>query len=426
MADAEGSATSGVARSAAASVAEEWRSGWPVVFAASLGMTMLGVGYVAAGTFIQPLEQEFHWGRAEISAGFIVFATAGTVLQPLFGMLLDRWGARRLALPGAALTGLAFALFSTLNGSMLYWLALWLLLAIAFQAVQSPTWAVAVSSHFVVNRGRAFGMTMLGSGLAAMGMPILSNHIIIHQGWRTAYLTIGLGWGGLVWLVTYFMLHQRRDRPWTETTAAPRPAVELTGYTIREGIRSDAFIKMFLAILISNLIYFAFSFHLLPILTWSGLPRNTAVLIVSSLGLTMIGGTILYGFIADRISPRIFTAILVALPAITLVMLLYPTTSALQRFIAVSAFGISCGAQPPSFNNLSIRYFGMRSFGALSGLSGIANQTATAIAPFIAGVVFDHTKSYAALLAIGVPALIVSGLILLSLGRQPRFEPVAA
>jgi MFS family permease len=419
MADAEGGATDSVARSAA----QEWKSGWPVVVASSLGMTMLGVGYLASGTFIQPLEQEFHWDRAQISIGFTVFAGACTVLQPLVGMLLDRWGARRLALPGAALTGLAVALFSTFNGSMAYWLALWLLLAIAFQGVQSPIWAVAISSHFVANRGRAFGVTMAGSGLAA-ALPWLSNYIIEHQGWRAAYLEIGIGWGGLVWLVSYFMLHQRRDRSQARAAAAV-PPTEPTGYTIREGLVSGAFIKMFLAILISNLIYFAFSFHLLPILMWAGLPRNTAVIIQSSLGVTMILGTILYALIADRISPRIFTALLVALPAITLAMLLYPTTSALQRFIAVGAFGISCGAQLPSFTNLSMRYLGMRSFGALSGLSGIASQVATAVAPFIAAVVWDHTKSYALLLEVGVPALIVSGLILLALDRRPQFELVA-
>jgi MFS family permease len=407
-----------------ASAAGEWRAGWPVVVASALGMTMLGVGYVAAGTFIAPLEKTFGWGRAEISAGFIVFATVSALLQPPVGMLLDRWGARRLALPGAALTGLAFALFSTLTGSMLYWLALWLLLAIAFQAVQSPIWAVAISGHFTVSRGRAFAVTMLGSGVAAIGMPLLSNYLIEHDGWRMAYLAIGLGWGGLVWLVGYFMLHDRRDRPRAEARMT-EPSAELTGYSVREGIRSDAFIKIFLTILISNLVYFAFSFHLLPILTWSGLPRDTAVWILSSLGLTMIGGTFIYGLIADRISPRTLTATLVALPAITCAMLLYPTTSAFQRFVAVSAFGISCGAQLPSFNNMSMRYFGMRSFGALSGISGIATQCATAIAPFIAGVLYDHTKSYAILLAAGIPALLLSGLILLALDRQPRFELVA-
>ena len=407
------------------SIASEWRSGWPVVVASSLGMTMLGVGYVAAGTFIAPLEQAFGWGRAEISAGFIVFALVGIVLQPPVGMLLDRWGARRLAIPGAALTGMAFALFSTLNGSMIQWLFLWLLLAIVCQLVMATVWAVAISSHFAVNRGRAFGVTMLGSGVAAIGMPLLSNYMIEHQGWRMAYLVIGLGWGGVVALAGFFMLHERRDRTPSQATDAALVNT-LTGYSVREGIRSDGFIKIFTAILLSNLFYLGLSFHLLPILTWCGLPRDTGVWIISSLGITMIAGTIGFGLIADRVSPKLLTAILVAMPAITCAMLLYPTTSALQRLIAVSAFGISCGAQVPSYINLNTRYFGMRSFATLSGITGIASGAATAIAPFLAGVIFDRTASYTGLLVAGIPLLLVSGVILMSLGRQPEFEPRAA
>jgi MFS family permease len=265
----------------------EWRSGWPVVVASSLGMSMLGVGYVAAGTFIAPLEQAFGWGRAEISAGFIVFALIGVVLQPPVGMMLDRWGARRLAIPGAVLTGMAFALFSTLNGSMIYWLSLWLLLAIVCQLVMATVWTVAISSHFVVNRGRAFAVTMLGSGLAAIGMPLLSNYMIEHQGWRMAYLVIGLSWGGVVSLASFFMLHERRDRSQLHASASPLASL-LIGYNVRDGIRSNGFIKIFAAILLSNLFYFGLSFHLLPILTWCGLPRDTGVWIISSLGISMI------------------------------------------------------------------------------------------------------------------------------------------
>lgn len=404
-------------------ITSEWRSSWPVVVASSLGMTMLGVGYVAAGTFIAPLEQAFGWGRAEISAGFIVFALIGVVLQPPVGMMLDKWGARRLAIPGAALTGMAFALFSTLNGSMIYWLSLWLLLAIVCQLVMATVWTVAISSHFVVNRGRAFAATMLGSGLAAIGMPLLSNYMIEHQGWRMAYLVIGLGWGGVVTLASFFMLHERRDRSQVHAAASPLASM-LIGYSVRDGIRSDGFIKIFVAILLSNLFYFGLSFHLLPILAWCGLPRDTGVWIISSLGISMIAGTVGYGLIGDRVSPKLLTAILVAMPAITCAMLLYPTTSALQRLIAVSAFGISSGAQLPSYANLNTRYFGMRSFATLSGITGIASGVATAIAPFIAGVVFDRTSSYSGLLVVGIPLLLASGLVLLLLGRQPQFEPI--
>jgi MFS family permease len=403
----------------------EWRTGWPLLIAVSFGMTMLGVGYLAAGTFIAPLEKAFGWGRAETSASFLVFATTGAVMQPLFGMMLDRWGPRRLAIPGAALTGLVFALFSTLNGSAVQWLGYWFLLAVVCQAVIGSTWAVAISRHFFIHRARAFGVTMIGSSAASLGMPLLSNYMIEQYGWRTAYLSIGIGWGALVALIAFFMLHDRHSRAPIAAEVA-EPAAPLTGYTVREGVVSGSFIKIFLTILLSNFYYFGLSFHLVPMLTWSGLSRTAAVWITGSLGITMIPGIIGYGLIGDRVPPKTLTAILVVLPAITAAMLLYPTTSVLQRFIAVGAFGISCGAQLPSFTNMTTRYLGLRSFGTLSGISGIAVMTATALGPYIAGVLFDRTQSYAIFLWVGIPLLLVSGSLLMMLDRKPKFDPVIA
>ena len=66
------------------------------------------------------------------------------------------------------------------------------------------------------------------------------------------------------------------------------------------------------------------------------------------------------------------------------------------------------------------RHFGMRSFGTLLGF--VNSATATAIAPFVAGVIFDHTGGYTALLVAGIPLLLVAGLVVLSLGPYPQFK----
>jgi predicted MFS family arabinose efflux permease len=195
---------------------------------------------------------------------------------------------------------------------------------------------------------------------------------------------------------------------------------------VREGVRSASFIKIFLAILLSNFFYFALSWHLMPMLTWAGMSRNAAVWILGSLGPTKIVGTVLYGLIADRLSSRLLTAILVVLPVVTATMLLYPTTSIWQRFIAVSAFGLSCGAQLPSFTNMSTRYLGLKSYGTLSGLANIAAMLATGLAPYIAGRIFDETQSYVVGLRAGIPLMLVSGAILMTLDRRPKFDPALA
>ena len=77
-----------------------WRRGWPVVIAAHLGMTLLGIFFFTAGVFFAPLEQAFGWTRAEVSLSTTIVAIAGMLLSAPVGMVLDRWGTRRMALFG--------------------------------------------------------------------------------------------------------------------------------------------------------------------------------------------------------------------------------------------------------------------------------------------------------------------------------------
>ena len=405
--------------------AAEWRTGWPLVIACTLGMTLLNVGFVTAGTFIAPLERQFGWSRAEISSASMVYVLAGMLLAPPVGMLLDRWGVRRVALPGAMLTGLAIALFSTLDGSIVYWLLCWLLLASATQFVMTTVWVAAVSHHFTLGRKLALSIVATGIGLSTLIAPNVANYLIEHHGWRLAYLMMGLGWGGFVALVGFFALHDHRSRQ-RRAKAVAAPAVELPGYTVREGLRSTAFAKILCAGFICSLINIALMFHMVPILSWSGLNRDMAVLVTSSLGITMLAGNIGFGLVGDRVPVRVILAIVVAAPAISCAILLQPASSVLQGAIAANVFGICTGAQMPAFAYLSTRYFGLRSLGTLRGFTSTSGAIATAIGPFVAGLIFDRTGGYMPFLLAGIPMLLLSGALLQSLGPYPRFEPATA
>ena len=98
----------------------------------------------------------------------------------------------------------------------------------------------------------------------------------------------------------------------------------------------------------------------------------------------------------------------------------------MQRALAVITFGLSCGMQGPAFTYLSTRYYGMKNFGTIRGFTASGLAIAAAVAPFIAGVVYDRTHSYQALLIAGIPCLVVAGLLVLTLGPYPRFAPATA
>jgi MFS family permease len=321
------------------------------------------------------------------------------------------------------LTGLAIALFSTLNGSIVYWLACWLFLASATQLVMTTVWVPAVAHHFHAGRKLALSTTTMGIGLSTLIAPNLANFLIAHDGWRLAYLIMGLGWGGLVAVVGFFGLDDHRSRQRRAKTEAVAPPVELPGYTMREGVRSVAFRKILCAGFICSLINIALMFHMVPILSWNGLSRDMAVFITSTLGITMLVGNLGFGLIGERVPSRVTLAIVIALPAISCAILLHPTNSLWQGAIAANIFGLCAGAQLPAFAYLATRYYGLRSLGTLRGFTMTSGAIATAIGPVVAGLIFDRTGGYTPFLLAGIPMLLLSAALLQSLGPYPRFEP---
>ena len=76
----------------------KWKAHWTLVFSAMAGMSFYTVITYSLGTFIEPLEQEFGWGRAELSVGLTIFAVISMVGGPLIGEAIGRLGTRRIAL----------------------------------------------------------------------------------------------------------------------------------------------------------------------------------------------------------------------------------------------------------------------------------------------------------------------------------------
>src|SRR6185437_7662762 len=75
--------------------------GWWVMLASFIGMVFgtAAILVFSLGVFIQPLQQEFGWTRAQISVGAAIIVWVSVLTQPIQGILIDRYGVRRVVLP---------------------------------------------------------------------------------------------------------------------------------------------------------------------------------------------------------------------------------------------------------------------------------------------------------------------------------------
>ena len=95
----------------------EWRKHWPLVLAASFAFSFTSVMTAATGLFIGPWTEEFGWSRTLLSSGLSITSVTTCIFSPLFGVLIDRIGTRRLALPGLVLLAATVASLSLLNAA---------------------------------------------------------------------------------------------------------------------------------------------------------------------------------------------------------------------------------------------------------------------------------------------------------------------
>jgi len=402
--------------------AAEWRAHWPLVLAGMLGFTLIGVANFSMGPFMAPLEKAFRWSRSEITAGFTLYAITCVICQPIVGRLIDRFGPRRIALTGIALTGCALSLFGTVSGSLTGWLLRWLFYSLAAQLILTPVWSSAVASEFEAGRGLALAATLSGSALSATIVPIISTRVIDAFGWRAAYPILGGGAAAALLLVTWFLFYSRRDRLRRRHDSAIPPLE--TGLSTGQALRSPTFWKMAIAIFISFSLVMAFSIHLTPILTGAGLTRDKAALIAGTYGLFGMVGKFSYGVLANRYPGQVVAAAMMALPLGSCALLLLPSPSVMFCLAAISLIGISSGAQLQLLVYLTTRHFGMLAFGTIFGFISSALTIAAGVGPVLASRLYDVSGDYHLLMAAGIPMSVLASLAMIWVGDYPEARAV--
>jgi MFS family permease len=138
--------------------------------------------------------------------------------------------------------------------------------------------------------------------------------------------------------------------------------------------------------------------HLSALLTDRGVSARGGAIAVSALGAASLAGRLIVGLLLDRFfAPRVAFAVLALAAAGT--FLLAGAHSVSTGALAAVLIGIGMGGEADITPYLLSRYFGLRSFSMLYGLTWTAYALAGAIGPVLMGKVFDATGSYQSFLA---------------------------
>ncbi|MGE2837168.1 MFS transporter [Mycobacterium sp. SMC-4] len=413
----------------------EWRRFGKVPLAAGLGYSMGVIHVYCLGAFMEPLQDEFGWSRAQASVGLTIVGMAAAIAALPIGLLVDRLGPRRVGLCGVVLMATTFALMGTATGSMANWILLWALLSFASFWVQTTVWTSAVASRFETSRGLAFAVTLSGGSLAAAVFPPLATALIGVWGWRGAFIGLGVLWGGLVLAAVALFFRGAQDEaradaraepaavPAADTpTAVATPPVELPGVTMREGLRSLTFYQLLLAAGLFAFTTLGVVVHLVPILRDAGAEPLAAAGTAALVGLFSIVGRLGVGLLLDRFPARVVGACAYLVPIAGSALLLFDGANPVSQTAAAALFGLTLGAEVDVIAYLASRYFGLRNFGGLFGGLVAALSLGTAFGPLASGATSDHFGGYAPFLVLTMVLMGVSSLALALLKPAPVWE----
>jgi MFS family permease len=407
----------------------EFRTGWPVVLAAMLGICfgLSPVPFYSMGMLAPALAKAFGWSFAEILGGFPIMTFAVLFASPVVGWLSDRYGVRRIALTSLVLFALCFMSFALSDGNLTRFYVTWGVMAVLGAGSLPVTWTRAVNNRFEVRKGLALGLTLLGTGLFGFFVKPFLAYVLAHWGWRGGYVSLGALSLILAFPVALFAFHDVGGR---QTVAERRQmaaerAAATPGLTFGETLRDWRFWVIGVAFLPISFAVGGPIPNMENILKLQGFTPGEVVSLAQLIGLSVIVGRIGGGWLIDRVWAPGAAFVLLSLPAAAC----WGFTHHLSYAIAATCIGVlgfAAGVEYDLMAFLVARYFGMKSYGAIYGTLYGFFAVGAGFGPVVFGRVFDQTHSYASALIMAAAMFLGGALLLLFLGRYRDFGAPSA
>lgn len=393
---------------------------WPIVLGACVA---LGCGYnqmqYVGSIFVKALEAEFGWSRGEIAAGGVALLLS-VVAAPIIGILLDRYGTRRVSMIAAALLGLTFLAMSFLPSNIYYYYVLMGVLAVVGKGTTPIGYTLAVVKWFTKQRGVALSLTLVGTSAVALVLGPLLTWLTADFGFRAGYLAMAV----VSWIAipTVFFL-VRDGSPETvdggpETAERHKEAVELPGLTLREAAKSYRFYLLFAVLYLVCSAVVAVVSQLVPILTDAGLSTEVAGLTITVFATSTVIGRVGIGFAFDKMWAPV-PAMLALVPAIFGCLMLMEISGPWAAYIAAAMLGIAQGVEVDIVSYFISKYFGIKSYSKIFAIIGLAFVFGAVTGQVSAGQAYDYFQNYNAVLIAAAVGFGIAAFLVLLMGRYP-------
>jgi MFS family permease len=359
---------------------------WINVLICTLMVAMAFGALVNVAVFLTPLAAEFGWPRADISLAYSIAAIGTGAGGILMGYYADRFPVRRIALAGALVPGISLLLLSRIESVVELYIYHALMGVVGLGAIMAPMNRLA-SLWFSRNPGLAIGIVAAGGAFGQGVMPYLSRHLVLIQGWRGAYVTMGVCY--LALLVPLALL--LRDPPASTATGAGGP--------VAGAVNPYAVSRPVLLALLSAAVIFCCACMATPIVhvvtlgSDRGLGPREAASLLAMMMIFGMGGRIVFGLVADRLGN--LQSYIVASVGQTATALWFPAMQTQFELMVLSAvFGLFFSGAMTAFIACAREYSPAGHTGLSIGIVMFFAWVGMALGGWQGGLFYDICRDY--------------------------------
>ena len=420
--------------------------GWIVVGASStVVFARMAPAITTLTVLIFPISHELGWSRTLIAGSVSAGALASLVLSPVVGWAIDRFGARPVLVVSVLVLGVAMI--------SLAWATVPLTFYLAFAAgrvvfhTSAPIGASTVAARwFIRKRGRAIGMIFLFGAIGGVVFTMFASLVVESHGLKATWIAMGLV--VLVFSVapSLLLVAERPEDigllpdgeppdstdaekgagaivpvgvPDSPATVLPRAQMttDTDSWALGEAVRTKTFWLLVFMGFASFFVHTSIGVHMGAYFRDVGLGATSAALAVSLSWSVSAVGSLIWGWVTDRIDVRYAYSVMFLFQAGSTLYLIF-VGGTLGVFLASGLFGIVSAGTNVVPSVIYANYFGRSSLGRIRGLGEVGVLLGQATGPVIAGILFDLRGGYSTIFTAFVVLALVCSLLVLK-ARAP-------
>lgn len=402
---------------------------WAWWVAAATFVALLGAaGFRSVpGVMMDPLHQEFGWSHGTIGLAVAINMVLFGTTAPFAAALMDRYGVRRILAMALLLIAAGTAASTLMTASWQLLLTWGVMVGIGTGSISMGLVATISTRWFVKRRGLVTGVLTAGSATGQLIFLPLIAMVAESAGWRTATLVVSAAALAVVIPVVLVIRDRPADvglLPYGHSGPAPRLAPSAGFRSAFDGLLLGARNRTFWLLAGSFAICGMttnglIGTHFIPAAGDHGMPTTVAASLLATIGIFDIAGTVLSGWLTDRISPRVLLVVYYVGRGISLVLLpsLLSPHAEPSTWVFIIFYGLDWVATVPPTIALCREEFGERA-PVVFGWVFASHQIGAAVAAAGAGWIRDLQGSYSTAFYIAAGLCVIAAGLCAAIGTR--------